>query len=74
MTYFSIFIQNHPLYSDDWQKLKEKGILSMDLVDHVFADFIQKGLSKQDILNMMELYGLIAEFSFLPADGQHQQQ
>ena len=46
----------------------------MDLVDHVFADFIQKGLSKQDILNMMELYGLIAEFSFLSADGQHQQQ
>ena len=46
----------------------------MDLVDHVFADFIQKGLSKQDILNMMELYGLIAKFSFISADGQHQQQ
>ena len=45
----------------------------MDLVDHVFADFIQKGLPKKDILNMMELYGLIAKFSFLPADGKHQQ-
>ena len=38
----------------------------MTLVDHVFADIIQKGLSKEDILDMMELYGLIAKFSFLP--------
>ena len=45
----------------------------MDLVDHVFANFIQKGIPKQDILNMMELYGLVAKFSFLPADGKHQQ-
>ena len=42
----------------------------MALVDHVFADFIQKGLSKQDILDMMELYGLIAKFSFLQTDGE----
>ena len=46
----------------------------MELVDHVFADFIQKGLSKHDILDMMELYGLIAKFSFLPTDGEHQQE
>ena len=46
----------------------------MDLVDHVFSDFIRKGLSKQDILNMMELYGLIAKFPFPPADGEHQQE
>ena len=45
----------------------------MSLVDHVFADFIQEGLSKEDILNMMELYGLIAKFSFLPADGESEQ-
>ena len=45
----------------------------MDLIDHVFADFIKKGLPKQDILNMMELYGLVAKFSFLPADGKQQQ-
>ena len=45
----------------------------MALVDHVFADFIQKGLSKEDILNMMEIYGLIAKFSFLPEDGEPEQ-
>ena len=45
----------------------------MDLIDHVFADFIKKGLAKQFILNMMELYGLVAKFSFLPADGKQQQ-
>ena len=46
----------------------------MDLVDHVFSDFIQKGICKQDILNMMELYGLIAKFSFLSAEGKRQQE
>ena len=72
MTSFCIFLQ-HPLYSDCWKELEDSGILRMDLVDHVFADFIQKGLRKQDILNMMELYGLLAKFSLLPADGKHQQ-
>ena len=42
----------------------------MALVDHVFSDLIQEGLSKEDILNMMELYGLIAKISFLAADGK----
>ena len=67
-----IFIQN-PLYSECWQELEESGILRITLVDHVFADLIQKGLSKEDILDMMELYGLIAKFSFLPAVGEHEQ-
>ena len=44
----------------------------MDLVDHVFTDFIQKDVSKQDILKMMEHHCLIVEVSFLPADGDHQ--
>ena len=45
----------------------------MTLVDHIFADFIQKGLSKEDILDMMELYGLIAKFSLGPAVGEQEQ-
>ena len=45
----------------------------MTLVDHVFEDFIQKGLSKEDILDMMELYGLIAKFSFEPSAGEEEQ-
>lgn len=35
----------------------------MDLVNHVFDKFIQEGLSKQDILGMMELYGLIVKLT-----------
>lgn len=35
----------------------------MELVDHVFSKFIQEGLVKEDILNMMEWFGLIAKFS-----------
>ena len=45
----------------------------MTLVDHVFADFIEKGLSKDDILDMMELYGLVAKFSFAPSAGEEEQ-
>ena len=45
----------------------------MTLVDHVFADFIQKGLSKEDVLDMMELYGLIAKFAFVPSAGVEEQ-
>ena len=35
----------------------------MELVDHVFSKFIQQGVVKDDILNMMEQFGLIAKFS-----------
>ena len=51
------------MYLECWKELEENGILRTALVDHVFAEFIQKGLFKQDILDMMELYGLIAKFS-----------
>ena len=61
------------MYSKYWQQLEKSGILRMALVDHVFADSLQKGLPKEDILNMMELYGLIAKFSFLTPDGEHEE-
>ena len=51
------------MYLECWKELEENGILRTALVDHVFSEFIQKGLFKQDILDMMELYGLIAKFS-----------
>ena len=35
----------------------------MDLINHVFHEYIQEGLDKDDILNLMEHYGLIAKFS-----------
>jgi hypothetical protein len=34
----------------------------MDLVDHVFEEIIENGEAKEDILAMMEYYGLIARF------------
>ena len=45
-----------------WRELEVNGILRMALVDHVFSKFSKKGLRKQDILDMMELHGLIAKF------------
>ena len=34
----------------------------MELVDHVFSKYCQQGLIKEDILNMMEQFGLIAKY------------
>lgn len=45
-----------------WDKLEESGILKMELVDHVFAEPMRTGLPKQDILNLMEIFGLIGKF------------
>ena len=40
----------------------------MELVDHAFSKFIQQGIIKDDILDMMEQFGLIAKFSPSPSD------
>ena len=40
----------------------------MELVDHAFSKFIQQGVIKDDILDMMEQFGLIAKFSPSPGD------
>ena len=39
----------------------------MEHIDHVFSKFIQQGI-KDDILDMMEQFGLIAKFSPSPSD------
>jgi len=67
------FDEADPLYSDCWEELEENGILRIALVDHVFSKFIQKGLFKQDILDMMELYGLIAKFSIATGENGAEQ-
>ena len=56
-----------------WRDLEATGILRTALVDHVFSKFIRKGLRKQDILDMMELYGLIAKFSNATDENQDEQ-
>ena len=62
-----------PLYVNCWRELEVNGILRMALVDHVFSKFSKKGLRKQDILDMMELYGLIAKFSNGTDENQDEQ-
>ena len=42
-------------------------------MDHVFSKFIDKGLCKQDILDMMELHGLIAKLSIATGENQDEQ-
>ena len=69
MLCYSLFSQD-PKYSGFWKELGETGHLKMALVDHIFDKFIQKGVSKQDILDMMELYGLIARFEGDVAEDQ----
>ena len=58
---------------DCWRHLEVNGILRIALVDHVFSKFIKKGLRKQDILDMMELHGLIAKFSNATDENQDEQ-
>ena len=43
----------------------------MEHVDHVFSSFIGQGIIKEDILDMMERFGLIAKFSLSPADAKY---
>ena len=43
----------------------------MELVDHVFSKFIQQSVVKEDILDMMEQFGLIAKFSSTATDATY---
>ena len=61
------------MYRKWWKDLEVNGILRIALVDHIFSKFIDKGLSKQDILGMMELHGLIAKFSIAIDENQDEQ-
>lgn len=58
-----LFFQDF-LYLECWKEFEESGILRMIFVDYVFVDVIQNGFFKEDILDMMELYGLIVKFFF----------
>ncbi|KAJ7369945.1 hypothetical protein OS493_035293, partial [Desmophyllum pertusum] len=62
------FNKADPIHAKYWRELERNGILNMELVDHVFERFIHQGIIKEDILDMMERFGLIAKFSPSPAD------
>ena len=56
------------MHTKYWDELKKNGILCMEHVDRVFSAFIQQGVTKDDILDMMEQFGLIAKFSPSPTN------
>ncbi|XP_022809187.1 uncharacterized protein LOC111346088 isoform X5 [Stylophora pistillata] len=62
------FKKADPVHSKYWLELERSGVLKMELVDHVFSTLIQQGVNKEDILDMMEQFGLIAKYSPSLAD------
>ena len=52
-----------PKVAKHWKKVKESGVLSMELADLVFSNFLLEGVARKDILDLMEQFGLIAKFS-----------
>ena len=59
------------MHSKYWLELETSGVLKMELVDHVFSPLIKQGVNKEDILDMMEQFCLIAKYSPSPADVQY---
>ncbi|KAK3740143.1 hypothetical protein QZH41_020116, partial [Actinostola sp. cb2023] len=59
----------NPMYEECWNDLEESGILRMELVEHVFSELLDSGQSKEDLLGMMEHYGLIAGFRKVAGSG-----
>ena len=48
--------------------METTGALHMELVDHVFSKYYQQGLIKEDILNMMDQFGLIVKYITSPTN------
>ncbi|KAK3703402.1 hypothetical protein QZH41_007746 [Actinostola sp. cb2023] len=54
--------QTDSRYTQHWIKLEESGKLSMELVEHVLSEQLTCGQAKEDLLKMMEHFGLIVPF------------
>ncbi|XP_022809132.1 uncharacterized protein LOC111346088 isoform X2 [Stylophora pistillata] len=65
------FKKTDPVHSKFWLELERSGVLKMELVDRVFSSLIQQGVNKEDILDLMEQFGLIAKYSPSPAHVQY---
>ena len=51
--------------------MEKTGVLNMELVDHVFSEFCQQGVIKEDILEMMMKFGLIVQFTLSPTEKKY---
>ncbi|CAH3157474.1 unnamed protein product [Pocillopora meandrina] len=65
------FNKQNARYANFWRELEGSGILSMERVDYVFSSFIGPGIIREDILDMMEQFGLIAKFSVSPNEEKY---
>lgn len=51
--------------------MEKTGVLNMELVEHVFSEFCQQGVAKEDILKMMMKFGLILQFALSPTEEKY---
>ena len=51
--------------------MEDTGVLNMELVEHVFSEFCQQGVVKEDILKMMIKFGLIVSFTLSPTEEKY---
>ena len=51
--------------------MEKTGVLNMELVEHVFSEFCQQGVVKEDILEMMMKFGLIVQFALSPTEKKY---
>ena len=51
--------------------MEKTGVLNMELVEHVFSEFCQQEVVKEDILEMMMKFGLIVQFALSPTEKKY---
>ena len=60
---FIVIVFQEPRHCKLWKEMEKTGVLNMELVEHVFSEFCQQGIIKEDILEMMMKFGLIVQFA-----------
>ena len=70
MFFVMVFCQD-PKHELLWKEMRTSGVLKKELADDVFSKFCHQDAFKEDILNMMEQFGLIVKFESSPSGVQH---
>ena len=69
--FFVVIVFQEPRHCRLWKEMEETGDLNMELVDHVFSEFFQQGVTKEDIVEMMMKFGLIVQFALSPTEKKY---
>ncbi|EDO30091.1 predicted protein [Nematostella vectensis] len=65
------FNEMDPSRAKHWKTLEETGVLHQSLIDDVFGEFVPgNSQTQQDLLSMMERYGLVARFNAPDENGK----